>query len=259
MRPDASALPCLQAALSELPPSLRPNPIRSAAPAPDRWAGVLGASLVYLGMALSGLGISHFRPASPPPRPPRTDRWDIREFLGKKPPIRELPKVAAQSVGQQTRPRDWVKPEESIRVPLDTPDRLPDGHNQAAGLYHEDMAVGDGALLPPGGGGEAVDVSGGGTPPRILDLGAQPPAILTKQDPLYPRLARAAHLEGTVELSIMIDEGGRPLEILVLSGPTAFLAETERAVRQWRFTPATSNGAACPARFRLTFHFRLQA
>lgn len=259
MRPGASAMPCPQSDTSGLPPTLRPNPIRSAAPAPDRRAGVLGAASVYLGMALSGMGLSHLLPRAAPTPPTRTRTWDIRDFLERIPPVREPSKSGGRLGGTQTRPEDWVKPPEALQVPEETPDRLPDGHDQAAGLYREGMPPGDGVLVPGGEGAGTADAPSAVAAPTILELGAQAPAILSMLDPVYPKLARAAHLEGTVELSILVDEGGRPMEIRVLGGPAPFLAESERAVRQWRFTPASANGVPCPARFRLTLHFRLRA
>lgn len=259
MRPGASAMPCPQPDLPGLPPTLCPNPIRSAAPAPDRRAGILGAASVYLGMALSGIGLSHLLPRAATPRPTRTEPWDIRDFLEKTPAVREPSKSAGRPGGTPTRPEDWVKPPEHLQVPEETPDRLPDGRDRAAGLYHEGMPPGDGAPAPGGDGPGDPDASRDGRPPTILELGSQAPAILSKVDPVYPTMARIAHLEGTVELSILVDEGGRPVEIRVLGGPVAFLAECERAVRQWRFTPASANGVPAPARFRLTLHFRLRA
>jgi protein TonB len=252
-------MPCLQPAPSGLPPALCPNPIRSAAPAPDRRAGLLGAFGVYLGLALSAWGVSHVTPRSLPFRPTRTESWDIRDFLEKTPPHRDALTALRKAGGVQTRPKDWVKPEQTDQVPDRPPDHLPEGRDPRSGLYREDMPIGDGALIPPGDKDGTPETPERRAPPAILDLGDQAPAILSRVDPVYPKLARAVRMEGTVELSILVDERGYPMEIQALGGPAAFVAESERAVRQWRFTPAYSNGTTCPARFRITVHFRLRA
>ena len=85
---------------------------------------------------------------------------------------------------------------------------------------------------------------------------AQPRLLVT---PDYPRAARAAGIEGEVEVSFTVASDGRVLDAQVVKATPrgAFESATLRAVRQWRFEAASD---ACPrgaeAR-RETVSFRL--
>ena len=251
MRSRALASPCPEG--SALPPTLTWNPVRSAAPAPDRLASLTGAFVVYAGMLLTGLGLQPWLAAPPRPRPPRTDHWEL-SGLTTEPTRKLLPSAGVRRSALPALPSAEARPAIEEAVPERTPDSYPQGGQPPAG--------GGGGVKEGEAPGIAESVgppfTGGGSP-RILDLGETPPAILAKEDPVYPILARRSHLQGSVELSILVDETGRPVRIEVLGGHPAFVAETERVLRAWRFRPATSNGLPCPARFRLTVHFRLQA
>jgi protein TonB len=66
--------------------------------------------------------------------------------------------------------------------------------------------------------------------------------------PVYPPIARAAHVEGVVILEAVIDEEGRVREAKPLK-PMPLLEDAAMdAVRQWRFTPTLLNGEPWPWR-----------
>jgi TonB family protein len=75
------------------------------------------------------------------------------------------------------------------------------------------------------------------------------PACLSCPPPPYPPAAERYGLVGTVELELMIDEKGNVTGTRVLSGHSAFRAAAEKAVRGWRFVPATRGGV--PVRYTL--------
>ncbi len=118
------------------------------------------------------------------------------------------------------------------------------------------------------GGGSGLDVVGRverpapppPTPaaPVRLRSGMQPPAKLLNVAPVYPNLARAAHVEGVVILEAVIDAHGRVDSVRVLrSIPTLDQAAVD-AVRQWRFTPTLLNGEPVPIVMTVTVNFTLK-
>lgn len=67
--------------------------------------------------------------------------------------------------------------------------------------------------------------------------------LLTKIQPIYPAAAKAAGVQGIVELEAVISMEGVPLDIRVVSSPSDELSEASlEAVRQWRYRPTLLNG-----------------
>lgn len=68
--------------------------------------------------------------------------------------------------------------------------------------------------------------------------------LVTKIQPLYPAAAKAARVQGTVELEIKVTKDGVPSELRVVSSPSDDLSESAlEAVRQWRYRPTLLNGS----------------
>lgn len=77
--------------------------------------------------------------------------------------------------------------------------------------------------------------------------------------PAYPAEAKAAGIQGTVVVELVIDKEGVPTQTRVIEGPEA-LRETALAFAQeWRFAPAMVDHKPVPARFKLVMPFRLKA
>jgi TonB family protein len=80
-------------------------------------------------------------------------------------------------------------------------------------------------------------------PIRIGGMVAQS-NLVTKVQPLYPAAAKAARVQGTVELEITVTKDGVPAELRVVSSPSDDLSESAlEAVRQWRYRPTLLNGS----------------
>lgn len=84
-----------------------------------------------------------------------------------------------------------------------------------------------------------------------------PPRPTSRTPPRYPPRARADGVEGHVVLSLLVDASGRVEKVQVLesSPPGVFDDAALDAVRQWRFEPATYQGAPVKswARQRMPF------
>jgi len=93
--------------------------------------------------------------------------------------------------------------------------------------------------------------------PIPLHQGMQAPRKIVNADPIYPRTAQQAHIEGVVIIETIIDVQGRVSSARVLrSLPMLDQAEMD-AVRQWTFTPARLNGVAVPVVMTVTVTFTL--
>jgi protein TonB len=74
-----------------------------------------------------------------------------------------------------------------------------------------------------------------------------------------PGLALRARRFGDVVLQATIDRSGTLVDLEVVSGPGLGLEEAAlRAVRTWRFAPATLDGSPVAVRWRLVVSFREQ-
>jgi TonB family protein len=84
-----------------------------------------------------------------------------------------------------------------------------------------------------------LDVSGG---PVRVSAGVMQGNILQKFDPVYPAIAKAAHLSGTVVLSATISKLGTIERLQVVSGPPALVSSAWDAVKRWVYRPFIVNG-----------------
>jgi protein TonB len=90
--------------------------------------------------------------------------------------------------------------------------------------------------------------------------GVTPPELLQRIEPVYTEAARRAHLEGIVILEAIITASGNVEEIRVMRSANALFDEAaERAVRQWRYKPATLNGRAVRVYLTVTVRFDLRS
>jgi TonB family protein len=76
------------------------------------------------------------------------------------------------------------------------------------------------------------------------------PVVTAASVPLYPPLARQAHIEGEVRLEISTD-GDRISNVDIVSGQRMLAEATKENVNTWRFRPHTRT------RFVVTFRYRL--
>jgi TonB family protein len=80
--------------------------------------------------------------------------------------------------------------------------------------------------------------SGGG-----INAGITPGALLARVPPIYPPMARAARISGTVVIQAMIGKDGTIQNAKVVSSPDDSLSQAALdAVRQWRYQPYMLNG-----------------
>lgn len=74
--------------------------------------------------------------------------------------------------------------------------------------------------------------------------------LLQKSDPVYPPIAKAAHVSGTVVIKVAVSKEGAVTGLHVISGPAMLQQAAMDAVKKWSFRPYIVNTA--PADFQTT-------
>jgi TonB family protein len=88
--------------------------------------------------------------------------------------------------------------------------------------------------------------------------GVTAPSLLYKLEPEYSEEARAAKLQGTVLLKIVVDTDGMAKDIQVLKSQGLGLDEQAViAVTHWKFKPGMKDGAPVPVQAQIEINFKL--
>jgi TonB family protein len=133
----------------------------------------------------------------------------------------------------------------------------------------EDLDDGGGGFCLAGCGTGPGDGTGGGSvlpplqerpAPAPLRVGGdiRPPLKVVHVVPVYPALAAAARVQGSVVLDCVIDEDGRVASVTVLRSQPLLEAAAVVAVRQWRYRPTLLNGVRVSVLLTVTVDFRLR-
>jgi periplasmic protein TonB len=201
-------------------------------------AGILGIliliPLIYTEALPKAMLTTFLVPPPPPPPPP--------------PPAAAAPKIVKPVArlihnGQMMAPTvipkkvEMIKEEElppdvgAVGVVGGVPGGVPGG--QAGGVL--------GGII--GGTGSALPPPPKATPSRIRVGGNVAAAKLIRQvTPIYPTIAKTAHISGTVVLHAIIAKDGTIQELTYVSGPPLLMRNAMDAVRQWRYNPTLLNG-----------------
>jgi protein TonB len=82
-------------------------------------------------------------------------------------------------------------------------------------------------------------------------------SIVRRVQPVYPPLARSAHIQGPVVLSAAISKAGTIEDVHVLSGHPMLVGAAIEAVRQWRYRPYILNNEPIEVETQITVNFTL--
>lgn len=97
-----------------------------------------------------------------------------------------------------------------------------------------------------------------GVPKRISVGGAtQKKRVIRNVLPVYPALAKQAKVQGTVNLNVILSEGGSVRTVEVLSGHPLLIPAAIDAVKQWRYKPTLLNGQPVAVETTVDIHFTL--
>jgi periplasmic protein TonB len=122
---------------------------------------------------------------------------------------------------------------------------------------------GFGPVIPGGftDGKRMIDIPKPGPSPHSAPLhmseGVMEASLIHKVQPLYPAIARAIHLAGTVRLRAIIAADGSVRQVDVISGNPLLVQPAVAAVREWRYRPTRLNGEAVEVETLITVNFVL--
>jgi len=160
-------------------------------------------------------------PAPPPPPPP---------------PAAPIKIVRPRIVQPQTMVAPTVIPKQVAMIKDEAPD-------VGAGSNGFGVAGGTGDALGGGILNTAPPPPPKATPSRIKVGGNVQSASLIRQvQPIYPPIAKTAHVSGTVILHAIIAKDGSIQELQYVSGPALLMKAAMDAVHEWRYKPTMLNG-----------------
>ncbi len=116
------------------------------------------------------------------------------------------------------------------------------------------------AASGPGKGAGVGPGSGGGFGGGVYKIGGGvlAPSVLLKVEPEYSEEARKAKWQGTVVLSLIVDETGKAQGIKVVRSLGLGLDQKAiEAVEKWKFKAGTKDGKAVPVYATIEVNFRL--
>jgi protein TonB len=95
--------------------------------------------------------------------------------------------------------------------------------------------------------------------PEIIRVGGEVQAALLVREvePVYPKLARQAHIAGTVVMNAIIGKDGSVQDLKLVSGNPLLVESAMEAVRQWVYKPTILNGKPVEVGTEIDIHFRL--
>ena len=105
----------------------------------------------------------------------------------------------------------------------------------------------------------AVALAGGMLAAEKVGNGVSAPKVIYKAEPAYTEEAKAARVQGTVGLKLVVTEEGTAEDISVVRSLDKGLDEQAViAVKKWRFAPGEKAGKAVPVDVTIEVNFRLQ-
>jgi protein TonB len=129
------------------------------------------------------------------------------------------------------------------------------------------IAVTDGMKLPGGlpsvlgSWGEGHSPSISVAPARMGTLrvssGISQGMLIAPIHPVYPSIAKAAHVEGAVVVEAVISQTGTIESLQVVSGPAMLRSAAVEAIREARYKPYRLNDQATEVRTTITINFRM--
>jgi TonB family protein len=83
------------------------------------------------------------------------------------------------------------------------------------------------------------------------------PKLISSARPVYPLVAKQAHVEGDVVIDTLLDKDGNVAHFKVVSGPGALREAAVDALRRWKFEPTLLDGQPVEIEMFVTIKFRL--
>ena len=117
--------------------------------------------------------------------------------------------------------------------------------------------------LPPPAVGRPNDIAGSSSPSTAnsermrVSRSASEGMLIDKVQPVYPPLARAAHVQGLVVLDARISKTGTVESLQLIQGHPLLAPAAIDAVKKWRYKPYMKNGKPISVETEIAVNFRL--
>lgn len=95
------------------------------------------------------------------------------------------------------------------------------------------------------------------TGPVRVSAGVSAGLLLAPIKPIYPQIAKAAHVQGTVVVEAIISRTGSIESLHVVSGPAMLQTAAIEAIRAARYQPFQLNGEPTEVQTTITVNFRI--
>ena len=162
--------------------------------------------------------------------------------------MRATPQPAATEPGPPLVPPEGIREETLAHPQADIPTFTPG--DLTGSVVGDARGIVEPPLPPP--------------PPKVIEP-VRPgglvkmPTKIHVQPPVYPPMAVAARVQGTVVIEAIISTTGTVQDARVITSPSRLLDQAALdAVRQWVFTPTLLNGTAVPIILTVKVDFTLQ-
>jgi protein TonB len=96
------------------------------------------------------------------------------------------------------------------------------------------------------------------SPGATIEGGVLNGKAVSKPQPVYPPIARAANAQGTVIVRILVDDDGHVMSAQATSGHPLLQQAAVAAARQARFSPTLLNGEPVKVAGVITYNFMLE-
>jgi protein TonB len=93
------------------------------------------------------------------------------------------------------------------------------------------------------------------TGPQRVSSGTMAGQLISRPDPIYPPIAKAAHVSGAVVLRAIISKTGTIENLQVVSGPEMLRASAIDAVKRWKYKPYLLNNEPTEVDTTVTVNF----
>jgi len=103
---------------------------------------------------------------------------------------------------------------------------------------------------------EALPKAEEGRPQRV-SAGVLAGNLISKVDPVYPDIAKKAHVQGPVVLRAVIAKDGTVKNLTLISGAPMLVVSAVEAVEQWKYKPYLLNGEPTEVETTITVNYAL--
>jgi periplasmic protein TonB len=228
--------------------AVEPEPEAQAQRKWVRWAILIGAPVAIVGLVMMIFMPSHRAsgPATPQAEPlaAQTQPAPAQDAAPASLETRSTPKPSAATPIEEDQPRTAPVSSAMMDAQLNAPSRIalkkPSGPTEDAPGAFSPGAIDSGNGLPGQvfGGTRSVKVVPGVS---AISAGVAEGMLLHKTAPVYPQIAKTAHVSGTVVLGANITKSGSLTNLHVLSGPAMLRDAALEAVKTWRYRPYLLN------------------